>query len=69
MEPLPPRPSASSKLRLMCSYSVGVAPRPHSKSLFYPGGETRIVTVDRASAAASPLSPTLAVVPPFALKY
>ncbi|XP_056173463.1 uncharacterized protein LOC130139785 [Syzygium oleosum] len=69
MEPPPPRPSASLKLRFMCSYSVGVAPRPHSKSLFYHGGETRIVTVDRASATASPVSPTLAVAPPFALKY
>ncbi|XP_030440770.1 uncharacterized protein LOC115662812 [Syzygium oleosum] len=69
MEPPSPRPTASLKLCLMCSYSVGVAPRPHSKSLFYHGGETRIVTVDRASAAASPVSSTLAVAPPFALKY
>ncbi|XP_030527379.1 uncharacterized protein LOC115738771 isoform X2 [Rhodamnia argentea] len=76
MEP-PPRPSAS-KLRLMCSYGGRVVPRPHSnsKSLFYLGGETRIVTVDRASSAAatlsslaSHLSATLSVAPPFALKY
>ncbi|KAI6684193.1 hypothetical protein NL676_030106 [Syzygium grande] len=64
MEPPPPRLSASSKLRLMCSYNVGMAPCPHSKSLFYHGGETRIVTVDRASVATSPLSPTLAIAPP-----
>ncbi|XP_030461173.1 uncharacterized protein LOC115681387 [Syzygium oleosum] len=78
MEPPPPRPSASSKLRLMCSYGGRVAPRPHSKSLFYHGGETRIVTVDRASssaaaaslpALASHLSAALSVAPPFALKY
>ncbi|KAF8026844.1 hypothetical protein BT93_F3360 [Corymbia citriodora subsp. variegata] len=75
MEPPLPRPPAP-KLRLMCSYGGRVVPRPHSKSLFYHGGETRIVTIDRASAAASTLhslvahlSATLSVAPPFALKY
>ncbi|KAL8472626.1 hypothetical protein ACS0TY_029088 [Phlomoides rotata] len=67
MEPQPPPPSstpplpatsprppiAPSKIRLMCSYGGHIVPRPHDKSLFYATGETRIVSVDRRTTAAS----------------
>ncbi|EYU44609.1 hypothetical protein MIMGU_mgv1a007083mg [Erythranthe guttata] len=89
MEPLPPPPSATPtptaisprppippcKLRLMCSYGGHIVPRPHDKSLFYAGGETRIVAVDRRTAAASlsalsaHLSRAIFQNRPFNLKY
>ncbi|PIM99911.1 hypothetical protein CDL12_27581 [Handroanthus impetiginosus] len=37
----------------MCSYGGHIVPRPHDKSLFYAGGETRIVAVDRRTTASS----------------
>ncbi|GFP96982.1 hypothetical protein PHJA_001842300 [Phtheirospermum japonicum] len=37
----------------MCSYGGHIVPRPHDKSLFYAGGESRIVAVDRRTTAAS----------------
>ncbi|KAL3813277.1 hypothetical protein ACJIZ3_014545 [Penstemon smallii] len=52
MDPTPP-PPPSSKLRLMCSYGGHIIPRPHDKSLFYAGGETRIVALDRRTTASS----------------
>ncbi|XP_073065349.1 protein PAL OF QUIRKY-like [Primulina eburnea] len=48
-----PPSSAASKLRLMCSHGGYIVPRPHDKSLFYAGGETRIVALDRRTTAAS----------------
>ncbi|KAL7101691.1 hypothetical protein ACP275_08G070700 [Erythranthe tilingii] len=89
MEPSPPPPSATPtpaaisprppippcKLRLMCSYGGHIVPRPHDKSLFYAGGETRIVAVDRRTAAASisalsaHLSRAIFQNRPFNLKY
>lgn len=74
-DPLPPLPTANSKLRLMCSYGGHIVPRPQSKSLFYAGGETRIVAIDRRTTAASlsalvaHLSRTLFNNRPFHLKY
>lgn len=74
-DPLPPLPTAISKLRLMCSYGGHIVPRPQSKSLFYAGGETRIVAIDRRTTAASlsalvaHLSRTLFNNRPFHLKY
>ncbi|KAL0332453.1 UNVERIFIED_CONTAM: hypothetical protein Scaly_2146800 [Sesamum calycinum] len=71
----PRPPIAPSKLRLMCSYGGHIVPRPHDKSLFYAGGETRIVAVDRRTAAASlsalsaHLSRALFHNRPFHLKY
>lgn len=73
-------PSLSStiatKLRLMCSYGGHIIPRPNNKSsLFYAGGETRIVALDRRttasslSALTSHLSRTLYNNRPFTLKY
>ncbi|KAL6520121.1 hypothetical protein OROHE_017264 [Orobanche hederae] len=81
--PLPPPASATSprppivpaKLRLMCSYGGHIVPRPHDKSLFYAGGETRIVAVDRRTTAAflsvlyAHLSRALFNNRPFHLKY
>ncbi|KAI3451790.1 hypothetical protein Pfo_008455 [Paulownia fortunei] len=71
-----PRPPISpSKLRLMCSYGGHIVPRPHDKSLFYAGGETRIVALDRRTTAASlsalsaHLSRALFNNRPFHLKY
>ncbi|KAL3618950.1 hypothetical protein CASFOL_037178 [Castilleja foliolosa] len=49
----PRPPIAPSKLRLMCSYGGHIVPRPHDKSLFYAGGDSRIVAVDRRTTAAS----------------
>ncbi|XP_060170669.1 uncharacterized protein LOC132601605 [Lycium barbarum] len=42
----PPPPVPGAKLRLMCSYGGHIIPRLHDKSLFYVGGDTRIVVVD-----------------------
>ncbi|KAK6921225.1 PB1 domain [Dillenia turbinata] len=60
------------KLRLMCSYGGHIIPRPHSKTLTYIGGETRIVVVDRTLALSSlysRLSHHLLNNRPFTLKY
>ncbi|KAF8021234.1 hypothetical protein BT93_G1615 [Corymbia citriodora subsp. variegata] len=66
-DPLPP------KLRLMCSYSGHIVPRPHDKALCYVGGDTRIIVVDRNAASLSSLSAhlskTLLNGRPFTLKY
>ncbi|XP_050899163.1 uncharacterized protein LOC127105982 [Lathyrus oleraceus] len=60
-----------SKLRLMCSYGGHI--KPFDNSLFYIGGDTRIVTVDRNSSLTqicSRLSQTLLHGrKPFTLKY
>ncbi|KAK6151256.1 hypothetical protein DH2020_016188 [Rehmannia glutinosa] len=78
MEPPPPPPLppfAASKLRLMCSYGGHIVPRPHDKVLFYAGGESRIVSVDRRTTAGSlsafcaHLSRTVFNNRPFHLKY
>ncbi|XP_057784044.1 protein PAL OF QUIRKY [Salvia miltiorrhiza] len=86
MEPQPPPPPTAAatsprpplappKIRLMCSYGGHIVPRSHDKSLYYAGGETRIVSVDRRSTAASlpvlsaHLSRTLFGNRPFLLKY
>lgn len=69
-EPLPNVPNA--KLRLMCSYGGHIMPRPHDKSLFYVGGDTRIVVIDRSSSLkdlCSRLSRTILNGRPFTLKY
>lgn len=71
-----PRPPISPcKLRLMCSYGGHIVPRPHDKSLFYAGGESRIVAVDRRIAGSSlasfsaHLSRAIFQNRPFNLKY
>lgn len=67
-----PPASASSKLRLMCSYGGHIVPRPHDKSLCYVGGDTRIVVVDRNTSLcdlSSRLSKTFLNGHPFTLKY
>ncbi|CAI9099193.1 OLC1v1035978C1 [Oldenlandia corymbosa var. corymbosa] len=62
------------KLRLMCSYG-GIFIRRQQGTLCYAGGETRLVSVDRHSTAASlsaftgHLSKTLLDNRPFQLKY
>ncbi|KAI4389325.1 hypothetical protein MLD38_001561 [Melastoma candidum] len=73
MEPPPPAPA---KLRLMCSYGGRVSTRPHNpKTPTYVGGETRIVTIDRATTGSTlasltaHLSAALSIPSPFALKY
>ncbi|CAL5186613.1 unnamed protein product [Lathyrus oleraceus] len=69
-EPLPNVPNA--KLRLMCSYGGHIMPRPHDKSLFYVGGDTRIAVIDRSSSLkdlCSRLSRTILNGRPFTLKY
>ncbi|XAR51510.1 hypothetical protein NMG60_11006157 [Bertholletia excelsa] len=65
----------SAKVRLMCSYGGNIVPRPHNKSLYYAGGDTRIVAIDRRATAASlaaftaHLSRVLYSNRPFVLKY
>ncbi|CAI9110641.1 OLC1v1010702C1 [Oldenlandia corymbosa var. corymbosa] len=74
-DPLPPLPATPPKLRLMCSYGGHIVPRPQGKSLWYSGGETRLVGVDRRTTASSlsaltaHLSRTLYNNRPFHLKY
>ncbi|KAL6551841.1 hypothetical protein OROGR_007995 [Orobanche gracilis] len=71
----PRPPIVPAKLRLMCSYGGHIVPHPHDKSLFYAGGETRILAVDRRTTAAflsvfsAHLSRTLFNNRPFHLKY
>ncbi|KAL8231139.1 hypothetical protein R6Q57_000917 [Mikania cordata] len=70
---LPPLPN--TKIRLMCSHGGHIVPRPHTKSLCYAGGETRIVAVDRRTTASTissltqHLSRNLYGNRPFTLKY
>ncbi|CAI0547613.1 unnamed protein product [Linum tenue] len=67
--------TGGAKLRLMCSYGGQIIPRPQTKSLFYAGGDTRIITLP--TTAANPTLPTLAahlaaslrLGTPFTLKY
>ncbi|OWM84643.1 uncharacterized protein LOC116205287 [Punica granatum] len=70
----PPAASSSPKLRLMCSYGGHIAHRPHTKSLFYSGGDTRIISIPAAGAATlssftAAVSSALSVPGPFTLKY
>ncbi|CAN1354850.1 hypothetical protein LINPERPRIM_LOCUS43550 [Linum perenne] len=75
----PPTSAASttggSKLRLMCSYGGHIIPRPQTKSLFYAGGDTRIITVPTTTAnlslnfLAAQLAAALRLSTPFNLKY
>ncbi|KAL2896272.1 hypothetical protein RDABS01_038056 [Bienertia sinuspersici] len=63
--PLPPPPSPhtavrmdsaqtpTSKLRLMVSYGGHILPRPHDKTLFYAGGDTRIISISRKPSSLS----------------
>lgn len=73
--PFPPPPAFTTKLRLMCSYGGHIVPRPQANTLFYAGGETRIIAVDRLTTAFSlaslmaHLSRTLYNNRPFHLKY
>lgn len=73
--PFPPPPAFATKLRLMCSYGGHIVPRPQTNTLFYAGGETRIIAVDRLTTAFSlasltaHLSRTLYNNRPFLLKY
>ncbi|KAM0001962.1 putative PB1 domain-containing protein [Helianthus debilis subsp. tardiflorus] len=72
---LPPLPLPTSKLPLMCSYNGHITPCPHSNTLCYSVGETRIVAVDRRTTASTisafthHLSHTLYNNHPFHLKY
>ncbi|KAG4909732.1 hypothetical protein JHK87_055848 [Glycine soja] len=64
--------SASTKLRLMCSYGGHIVPRPHDKSLCYVGGDTRIIVSEHATSLANlstRLSKTFLNGRPFTLKY
>ncbi|CAN0896609.1 hypothetical protein LINGRAHAP2_LOCUS18601 [Linum grandiflorum] len=70
MEP----PIGASKLRLMCSYGGQIIPRPQTKSLFYAGGDTRIITVPTTANLtlnflAAQLAAALRLSTPFNLKY
>ncbi|KAF5737731.1 hypothetical protein HS088_TW13G00620 [Tripterygium wilfordii] len=74
MDPPSPPLTASSKIRFMCSYGGHIIPRPSSKSLFYAGGDTRIITVPTtATATLSSLvghvGTSLGVQYPFTIKY
>lgn len=67
-----PTSAAPAKLRLMCSYSGQIVPRPHDKTLCYVNGETRMVTIDRHATLAelsAKLSRSLLGGRPFTLKY
>uniref|UniRef100_A0A803M492 PB1 domain-containing protein n=1 Tax=Chenopodium quinoa TaxID=63459 RepID=A0A803M492_CHEQI len=41
--------TSAQKLRLMLSFNGHILPRPHDKTLFYAGGETRIISIPRNS--------------------
>ncbi|GLU10752.1 hypothetical protein SLE2022_275370 [Rubroshorea leprosula] len=70
----PPATSTGAKLRLMCSYAGHIIPRPHSKSLCYLGGETRIVSFPSSTALCvssltAHLASTLRINTAFMVKY
>ncbi|KAK1578683.1 hypothetical protein Q3G72_032310 [Acer saccharum] len=73
--PPPPPQAAANKLRIMVSYGGRIAPVPYKlKSLFYAGGETRIISVPAFIAAtfstfSSHIATVLQVGYPFSLKY
>jgi hypothetical protein len=46
--PPPPPPSNSNRVKLMCSYGGKIQPRLHDHHFTYIGGDTKILTVDRA---------------------
>ena len=71
--PMDSAPS-TAKLRLMCSYGGHILPRPGTHSLFYAGGDTRILSIPRRTLATlssfhSHLSTLLSLQYPFTLKY
>ncbi|KAK4711965.1 hypothetical protein R3W88_006478 [Solanum pinnatisectum] len=72
---LPPLPTPTTKVRLLCSYGGHIVQRPHDKTLCYAGGDNRVVAVDRRttisslSALSAHLSRTLYGNRPFYLKY
>ncbi|XVE78677.1 hypothetical protein DITRI_Ditri13aG0166200 [Diplodiscus trichospermus] len=67
-------PPPTSKLRLMCSYGGHIIPRPHNNSLYYSGGENRLVTIPTIafltlSSLTIHLSTFLHLTTPFILKF
>ncbi|GLU01565.1 hypothetical protein SLE2022_188710 [Rubroshorea leprosula] len=69
-----PPPTSGGKLRLMFSYGGHIIPRPHSKSLCYLGGESRIVSVPASTALSvssliAHLDSTLHITTLFTVKY
>ncbi|KAJ4822395.1 hypothetical protein Tsubulata_008932 [Turnera subulata] len=76
-QPLPPPPptAAGIKLRLMCSYGGQIIPRSNTKSLYYAGGDTRIITfpylanLTTLSSLTAHLAAALHIAAPFSLKY
>lgn len=44
----PPWEDSNYKVKFMCSYGGKIHPRPHDNQLAYVGGETKILSVDRA---------------------
>ncbi|XP_027358744.1 uncharacterized protein LOC113867553 [Abrus precatorius] len=75
MEAPPPTATATAtKLRLMCSYGGEITRRPRTNTLFYAGGDNRIVSIDLRSVTTlssllSHLSSALSLSFPFTLKY
>ncbi|EOY04104.1 Octicosapeptide/Phox/Bem1p family protein, putative [Theobroma cacao] len=72
----PPPTTTPPKLRLMCSYGGHIIPRPQTKSLYYSGGENRIITIPPTTAPTltlssltTHLSTFLHLGTPFVLKY
>ncbi|KAH9626843.1 hypothetical protein KSS87_002488 [Heliosperma pusillum] len=69
----PPQPT--TKLRLMCSYGGHIVPRPHTKSLCYINGDTRMIVIDRTTTLSDLLTRLSLTLPhpplhkPFTLKY
>ncbi|KAK2652320.1 hypothetical protein Ddye_012176 [Dipteronia dyeriana] len=72
---IPPPQAAANKHRVMVSYGGRIVPVPHKlKSLFYAGGETRLISVPAFIAAtfstfSSHIAAVLQVGYPFSLKY
>ncbi|XVE72127.1 hypothetical protein DITRI_Ditri11bG0013600 [Diplodiscus trichospermus] len=68
-------PPTTPKLRLMCSYGGHIIPRPQTKTLYYFGGENRIITIPTATATltlsslTTHISAFLHLTTPFILKY
>ncbi|KAF9664004.1 hypothetical protein SADUNF_Sadunf17G0110900 [Salix dunnii] len=83
--PQPQPPATAPKLRLMCSYGGQIIPNPHTKSLCYSGGDTRLITIPTGTSSATStnitsngltlpslithISSTLKITAPITLKY
>ncbi|KAL9392006.1 hypothetical protein Peur_015926 [Populus x canadensis] len=59
-QPQPQLPATTPKLRLMCSYGGQIIPQPHTKSLFYSGGDTRLISIPTGTSTGTATTNTTA---------